>query len=246
VPLFLFAIPGALAYALLPNLANGDQVFPTLIVKFLPAGLTGLVIAGIIAAIMSTIDSTLNAASTLVMYDFVRADQRGWSPHHILWLGRLTTLVFIIVAALWPLVIRDFPGLFSYIQQVFSYAVPPVAAVFLLALFWPRMTGAAAIATLVLGHVLGATLLAWKIWTQANAIPDRLPHFTIVAGLTTLFCLAVGTVASWLTPAPSSAHVTGMLWSRGDDAAPPRGLSDFRWQGAAIVVVVGALIWTFR
>ncbi|MFA5900105.1 MAG: sodium/solute symporter [Hyphomicrobium sp.] len=245
LPLFLFAIPGALAFSLLPDLKNGDQVFPALVVNFLPAGLAGLVVAGLIAAIMSTIDSTLNAASTLVMYDFVKVDQRGWSHARVVLLGRLTTFVFIVIAALWPLVIRNFPGLFNYIQQVFSYAVPPVAAVFILALFWPRMTGVAAIATLIIGHVAGASILSWKIWSQAHAIPDGLPHFTIVAGLTTIFCFAIGIVTSWLTPALSSDRVAGLLWSR-REAAPSRGLSDFRWQAVVIVAAVFALMWIFR
>lgn len=247
LPLFLMAIPGALAFALLPHLDNADQVFPSMIVAFLPAGLVGLVIAGLVAAIMSTIDSTLNAASTLVMYDFVRADQRGWTPTRILWLGRLTTVAFIVVAAFWPLVIRDFPGLFNYIQQVFSYAVPPVAAVFLLGLFWARMTATAAVASLLIGHAAGAAILGWKIWSQAHGIDDGLPHFTIVAGLTTLFCLAVGVAVSLVTAAPSATHVTGLLWSRaGDGAMPARGLSDYRWQAAAVAAVVGALVWAFR
>lgn len=245
LPLFLMAIPGALAFSLLPDLKNGDQVFPAMIVNFLPAGLTGLVVAGLVAAIMSTIDSTLNAASTLVMYDFVKADERGWSPGRVLMLGRITTLLFIVVAALWPLVIRDFPGLFNYIQQVFSYAVPPMAAVFLLGLFWKRMTSTAAITTLVVGHAAGASLLGWKIWTQSNAIPDGLPHFTIVAGITTLFCVLIGLVVSWLTPVPAATHVEGRLWTRGDLAART-GLADYRWQAATIVCVIAVIIWVFR
>lgn len=245
LPLFLMAIPGALAFALLPNLENGDQVFPAMIVNFLPIGLTGLVIAGLVAAIMSTIDSTLNAASTLVMYDFVKADERGWSPQRIVLFGRLTTVAFIVVAAFWPLVIRDFPGLFNYIQQVFSYAVPPIAAVFLLGLFWPRMTGPAAIATLVLGHAVGASVLAWKIWTQGQGVPDGMPHFTIVAGLTTLFCLIVGVVGSLLTPRPGAEHVEGILW-KGNDAVSKTGWLDYRWQAAALVVLVAVIIWIFR
>lgn len=245
VPLFLFAIPGALAFAILPPLDNGDQVFPTLIVELLPVGLTGLVIAGLIAAIMSTIDSTLNAASTLVMYDFVRADQRGWSPTRIVWIGRLTTVAFVVVAAFWPLVIRNFPGLFAYIQQVFSYAVPPVAAVFLMALFWRRMTGAAAIATLVIGHAIGASILGWKIYAQGAGIADGVPHFTIVAGLTTLACVVVGVVASLLTSAPASGHVQGLMWVQGD-AATARGLKDYRWHAGIIVSIVAVLIWVFR
>lgn len=245
VPLFLFAIPGALAFAFLPHLDNADQVFPTLIVQLLPVGLTGLVIAGLIAAIMSTIDSTLNAASTLVMYDFVRADQRGWSPARIVWIGRLTTVVFVVVAAFWPLVIRDFPGLFTYIQQVFSYAVPPMAAVFLMALFWPRMTTPAALATLIVGHTVGAAILGWKIYAQGAGIDDGLPHFTIVAGMTTLLCVVIALVVSWMTPAPQQSHVQGLMWES-RDGATTSGFRDYRLQAAAIVLVVAALIWIFR
>lgn len=244
LPLFLMAIPGALAFALLPNLDNADQVFPAMLVTFLPVGLTGLVLAGLIAAIMSTIDSTLNAASTLVMYDFVKPDERGWSAERVVWVGRVATAVFIVVAALWPLVIREFPGLFNYIQQVFSYAVPPVAAVFLLGMFCPRMTNAGAIATLVLGHMLGAALLCWKIWSQSAGVADGLPHFTIVAGLTTLFCLCVGVAVSLMTAQPAPARVAGLLWSR--EGAPWRGGADYRWQATMIVATVGVLIWAFR
>jgi SSS family solute:Na+ symporter len=204
-----------------------------------------LVIAGLIAAIMSTIDSTLNAASTLVMYDFVKADERGWSPRRIVLFGRLTTVVFIVVAALWPLVIRDFPGLFNYIQQVFSYAVPPIAAVFLLGIFWKRMTGAGAITTLVFGHGLGAGILAWKIWTQGQDVADGLPHFTIVAGITTGLCLLIGILASLVTARPAAELVAGMLWS-GADGAARRGLADYRAQAFVLVLIVAAIIWIFR
>lgn len=245
LPLFLMAIPGALALTLLPNLENGDQVFPAMIVNFLPIGLTGLVIAGLIAAIMSTIDSTLNAASTLVMYDFIKAEERGWSPRRIVLVGRLTTVVFIVIAALWPLVIRDFPGLFNYIQQVFSYAVPPIAAVFLLGVFWKRMTGAAAITTLVLGHAAGAAVLAWKIWTQGQDIADGLPHFTIVAGLTTAFCLLVGVLVSFVTARPAAVLVDGAVW-RGEDAASRPGWLDYRWQAGLITLLVAIIVWLFR
>src|SRR5690606_25865308 len=223
---------------------NGDQVFPALIVNFLPVGLVGLVIAGLIAAIMSTIDSTLNSASTLVMYDFVGEDKRGWSPKRIGFVGRVVTALFIVVAALWPLVIRDFPGLFNYIQQVFSYAVPPIAAVFLLGVFWTRMTGPAALATLLVGHGIGAGVLGWKIWIQAQGLADTLPHFTIVAGLTTGLCLVVGVLASWITAPPDEAR--RIVWNRGDLPAAAKGLLDYRWQAAAIVVVVAAIVWIWR
>lgn len=244
-PLFLMAIPGALAFALLPSLESGDQVFPAMIANFLPVGLAGLVIAGLVAAIMSTIDSTLNAASTLVMYDFVKADERGWSPQRIVATGRLVTVLFIVVAALWPLVIRDFPGLFNYIQQVFSYAVPPIAAVLLLGVFWKRMTGKAAIATLVAGHGVGVAVLGWKIWTQAQGVEDGLPHFTIVAGLTTVFCLLLGAVAAVITAPPARERTENLIYA-GAVGVARRGLADYRLQALVIAALVFAIIWVFR
>ncbi len=245
LPLFLMAIPGALAFALLPNLENGDQVFPAMIVNFLPAGLIGLVVAGLIAAIMSTIDSTLNAASALVMYDFIKVEKRGWSPQRVVWAGRLATFVFIVIAALWPLVIKDFPGLFNYIQQVFSYAVPPIAAVFLLALFWKRMTGAAALWTLGLGHALGAGVLAWRLTAQSTGVDDALPHFTIVAGVTTLICLGVGVVAALITQAPAPVRFENVVWRSGD-ARAGGGWADYRWQAVVLTAAVAAIVWLFR
>jgi SSS family solute:Na+ symporter len=149
----------------------------------------------------------------------------------------------MLIAALWPLVIRDFPGLFSYIQQVFSYAVPPVAAIFLLGLFWRRMSGRAALWTLAFGHTLGAALLVWRLWAQQTGVDDGLPHFTIVAGLTTLACVLVATLVSLAQP--GSAH-DDMLWRRADGATQARGLADYRWQAAALVLCVAALIWVFR
>ncbi|EYC52478.1 Na+/glucose cotransporter [Hylemonella gracilis str. Niagara R] len=250
LPLFLMAIPAAFAFALLPDLSSGDQVFPTMIVKFLPAGLTGLVVAGLIAAIMSTIDSTLNASSTLVMVDFVRAEERGWSQRRIVAVGRLTTAAFVTVAALWPLVIRDFPGLFNYIQQVFSYAVPPLAVVLLMGMCWQRMSGRAALLTLVAGHVLGALILVWRMGAQARGLDDGLPHFTVVAGLTTLFCV----VLAWAwsrTAEPQSANAAqaqsdpGLLWRPVDAATQERGWRDYRWQSLVLVLAVVLVIGVF-
>ena len=246
LPLFLMAIPGAMAFSLLPGLQNGDQVFPAMIVEFLPAGLTGLVIAGLIAAIMSTVDSTLNAASTLVMYDFVKADERGWSEKRQVFIGRMVTLLFIVIAAFWPLAIREFPGLFNYIQQVFSYAVPPIAAVFLLALFWPRITGHGAIASLVVGHGLGLCILSYRIWAQSTGAEDVLPHFTIVAGITTVISALVAVGVSLIGAAPSLERVRPLLWIQADRVTSKKGLYDYRLQAFVIVLVIAALIYAFR
>lgn len=253
LPLILMAIPAAFAFSLLPDLPQGDQVFPALIARFLPVGLAGLVVAGLIAAIMSTIDSTLNASSTLVMVDFVRAEERGWSPRRIVRAGRLATAAFVVIAALWPLVIRDFPGLFNYIQQVFSYAVPPVVAVLLLGMLWQRMDGRAALVALLVGHAGGALILVWRVVALRQGMDDGLPHFTIVAGLTAMLCAAVAWATTMASgPRDSEADRSaraldaGLLWHRADAATPSRGWRDYRWQSLGLVLAVAVTVWVFR
>ena len=248
LPLFIMALPGAIAFSLLPGLQNGDQVFPELVRHFLPVGITGLVLSGLLAAIMSTIDSTLNSAATLVMYDFAGADSQDWSPQKTVRLGRIVTGIFILIAAFWPLVIRDFPGLFNYIQQVFSYAVPPMVAIFLLGIFWRRMNGAGALVTMVFGHGLGAGLLAVRSWMAATGMRDPLPHFTIVAGLTTLLCMLVGAGVSLATAPPPAERLGATLWQRSDTtvtAGTPL-LLDYRVIGGLIALATGVIVWVFR
>ncbi|WP_341702542.1 sodium:solute symporter [Ferrovibrio sp.] len=248
LPLFIMAIPGAIAISLLPGLENGDQVFPELVRRFLPVGLTGLVLCGLLAAIMSTIDSTLNSAATLVMYDFAGADRQGWSAQKTVRIGRTVTGGFIVIAAFWPLVIRDFPGLFNYIQQVFSYAVPPMVAVFLLGIFWRRMNAAGALATMVFGHALGLGLLVARSGMAAAGIADPLPHFSVVAGLTTLACAMVGIAVSLATAPPPADRLATTLWQRGDTAvaAGTPWLLNYRVIGGAIVVATAIIVWVFR
>lgn len=246
LPLFLLALPGALAFSLLPPLENSDRVFAAMIREFVPVGLTGLVLAAFVAAIMSTIDSTLNAASSLVVHDFAGARKGDWDRKKTLWYGRVVMAVFVVIAAFWPLVIREFPGLFNYIQQVFSYAVPPVVAVFLLGIFWRGMSEIAALATLVFGHATGAALMAWRAYCAAADVPDGLPHFTIVAGVTAVACAAVGVLVSVIATRPGVEPGSATLWLRGDSATSRTGLLDYRVQGAVVLVAVALCIYLLR
>lgn len=179
LPLFIMVIPGALAVRTFPNLENPDQVYPMMIGELLPPGLTGLVLAGLLAAIMSSVDSTLNSASTLVVKDFgvgaSRAEERGG----MLRVGRVTTLVFMVLAAVWAPMIARFGGLFDYLQQAFAILVPPVVAVFVGGLFTRRGDGRSAMTTLVVGHLMG---VGFFVASQLDAWPL---HFTITAGIVT-------------------------------------------------------------
>ncbi|WP_233347298.1 sodium:solute symporter family transporter [Ponticaulis koreensis] len=247
LPLLLLAIPGALAVPLLEPLDNSDLVFPTLISEYLPAGLTGLVLAGLIAAIMSTIDSTLNSASTLVLYDFVNVKERGWSDKTILRIGRFTTCGLIVIAAFWPLVIREFPGVFNYIQQVFGYAVPPVVAVFLVALFWKGTTRSGVLITLLTGHIAGGGIFVWRAAHSTADASDGLPHFTIVAGLTMIaslfLCIAISALdKNKPVNADSVWHPTNMA----PETKVTSIFADYRYQAVGVLILTLLVIWLFR
>ena len=199
--LYVMVLPGVMAGIFLPGLENGDAVFPTLVTTLLPAGLVGLVLAGLLAAIMSSIDSTLNSASTLLTMDFVRPEQRGWSARRVVWTGRGFIVLFMFLSAAVTPLIADFPGLFHYLQSALAYLVPPVAAVFIIGLFWRRASATGAFATLVLGHIVSALLF---VLASADLLSL---HFTVVAGLLTLVSAVIFVVASLSSAPPAVEQV---------------------------------------
>lgn len=186
LPLFIMALPGAMAVALFTDLERADTVFPMLIAEYAPVGLAGLMLAGLMAAIMSSVDSTLNSASTLLMVDFVRPKRPDVTTQQLARWGRYTTLGLMVLAALWAPAIDRFPGLFAYLQQTFAYVTPPLVAVFAVG-FLSRTVGARVVfRALVAGHVLSAVMFLGA-QTGFNDI-----HFSIVAGI--LFVATIGFV----------------------------------------------------
>ena len=203
LPLFLMVLPGALAATLFSDLERADTVFPRLIAEYAPVGLSGLILAGLMAAIMSSVDSALNSASTLISVDFVRARRPTISPVALARVGRITTLTLMALAAIWAPMIDRFPGLFDYLQQGFAYVTPPLVAVFLLGRFWPGLTASAALRAVISGHGVSAV---WFVATQLGWLEV---HFTIVAGLLTgVSALAAVVWQALLPPAVARAAVS--------------------------------------
>lgn len=205
LPLFLMVLPGAMAIVLLPDLERADTVFPRLIMEYAPAGLAGLMLAGLMAAIMSSVDSALNSASTLLMVDFVQPRRPDLPTRQVARWGRVTTLTLMLLAALWAPAIDRFPGLFAYLQQTFAYVTPPLVAAFTVA-FCSRQVGAsAALWGVAGGHMVS---LACFIAAQVGWITV---HFTIVAGLlyalTTALILGLQLAGPW----PAASPVQGMF-----------------------------------
>jgi len=207
--LFIMVFPGVMARYIFPDLENPDLVFPTLIYELLPVGVLGLVLAGLLAALMSSIDSTLNSASTLVTMDFINKLKPGMSSERLMWIGRGVTLMFMLLAVLWAPQIDRFPSLFNYLQQVLSYAVAPVVGILMLGIFWKRMTGTAAFYSLLASYVLGVILFVLNVVLGTLAI-----HFLYIAPILFGFALCTSMVITLLGSEVVPADKQALHWSR--------------------------------
>ena len=240
--LFVMVMPGLMARVLYPDLPNQDLVFPVLMFDLLPAGLLGLVLAGLLAALMSSIDSTLNSASTLVTMDFVYTRSPELSQESLMWIGRLVTLVFMLLAMLWAPQIAHFSSLFNYLQQVLAYAVGPVVAVLVVGMFWRGATADAAFAALLAGLAGGAALFVSNVVLALTSI-----HFLYITPILFLLSLAVMLAVS-LRGAPPEG-VDALMWSATESAAggetQTRWYGDFRFLSMALLALTALVVGAF-
>jgi len=167
IPLFIMVIPGAIALTLYPDIVESDTVFPFLVTEVLPVGLIGLVLAGLISAILSSVDSALNSSSTLVVIDFIKPNRPNLTQSDIVKYGRITTIILMLIAAAWSPIIAEFSGLWDYLQSMFAIAVPPIAIIFLVGVFYKRGNGDGAFWTLILGTLAGVIMFCmnqFELW----------------------------------------------------------------------------------
>ena len=237
--LFIMVIPGVVATLILPPLDNGDQVFPALIRELLPVGLRGLVLAALVAALMSSIDSTLNSASALLTLDFIKPLRPELSRRQLAWIGRGSILLFMLISAAVAPLIGSFEGLFHYLQTALAYLVPPVAALFILGAIWHRPGPAAALMTLIGGHSLSILLFAL---TQLGILDL---HFTLVAGLSFAVSLLILLIAGLARPpfAPAPDSVWTLAMARPEFPGP--WWDDYRIQGLILLLLTAALVFAF-
>ena len=178
LPVFIFIIPGLICFALassgrVPEIqqvlldANGETIrdeaqkaFPLLVATVLPAGVRGLVVAGLLAALMSSLAGVFNASATLFTMDFYSKLHPDVSQHRLVWIGRVATSVMVLIGLAWIPVIQGGRGLYDYLQGVQAYLGAPIAVVFFLGVFFKRLNAQGALATLITGFLLGIFRLA--------------------------------------------------------------------------------------
>jgi SSS family solute:Na+ symporter len=193
----------------------------------LPVGLRGIVVAGLLAALMSSLSSVFNSCSTLVTWDVYREINPDASEQQLVWVGRISTVLLTVLGLAWiPFMDNVSDQLYTYLQSVQGYISPPIAAVFLLGVFSTRVNARGAIASLGTGFVLGALRLGLELANgpQKTGLPDASVWATVAeinflhfAFFLFLICLAVLVGVSLMTAAPPKAKVAGLTYATADE-----------------------------
>lgn len=238
LPVFLFLIPGMIAFALhqkslaaggegfLPILASGmhnaDAAFPSLVSKLLPAGVKGIVVCGILAALMSSLASLFNSSAMLFTIDFYKRFRPNTPEKKLVVIGQVATVVIVLLGILWIPIMRSVGDvLYAYLQDVQSVLAPGIAAAFLLGICWKRASAKGGMWGLLAGMIIGLTRLGAKIYysTAGAAAGDSLfkylfydLNWLFFCGWMFLFCLLVVIVVSYCTEAPSQEKIKGLVF----------------------------------
>ena len=240
LPVFIFIIPGMICFALAKSGASeslqrimidadgkiirdeAQRAFPLLVTTVLPAGVRGMVVAGLLAALMSSLAGVFNASATLFTMDFYSRLNPGVSQHRLVWIGRIATTVMVLIGLAWIPVIEGGRGLYDYLQGVQSYLAPPIFVVFFLGIFWKRLNGAGCLAALIVGFIMGLARLA--IDTPVKLIDDfayaegsflwivNNIFFQYYSMLILAVCMVVMVAVSYATREPDYDKIGGLTY----------------------------------
>jgi len=254
LPVFILVFPGVIGYILFKDIigTNSNQTLPVLINELIPTGMKGLIAAGLLAALMSTIAAALNSSATLVAVDIVKRLNPRVSDRKQVQIGRVSAVVVMLLAMLWSTQGGKYSSIFEAINAIASDLAPPITAVFLWGVFYKRGTKQAALATLIIGFLLGAVAFfldlpvigTEKIITHVWGIPFMMQAWW-------LFCISsvIFFVVSWLTPKPDPKQIEALTWDN-PLAVIKRGkitgLSDPRIVAGILFVTVCVLYYIFR
>ncbi len=258
LPVFLFLVPGMVAFALskqgVLQYESPNEVLPVMVRTLLPDGFRGLVAAGLLAALMSSLASVFNSCSTLFTIDIYKKLRPASSEKKLVSTGRIATAFIVLLGFAWIPVMRNAPGtLYDYLQSVQSYIAPPITVIFLLGIFYKRMNAKGAMATLYVGLAIGMFRLVLDTITtfQGTAFTGFLgsiaaipfSHFAIVIFL---ICVVIMVSVSLLTERPSEARLAGLTFGTLSEEDKADNKASYNWVDITgsifiIIVIIGIL-----
>lgn len=268
LPVFLFLIPGMIAFALhqkgivingeVFRLSTPDAAFPTLVAKLLPAGVKGLVVCGILAALMSSLASLFNSSSMLFTIDFYKRFKPETPEKKLVTIGQIATVVIVVLGILWIPIMRSVGDvLYNYLQDVQSVLAPGIAAAFLLGICWKRTSAKGGMWGLISGLVIGLTRLGAKIYyTNAPEAADNLfkylfydVNWLFFCGWMFLFCIIVIIVVSLCTKAPAPEQIKGLVFGTATEEQKAETRASWgKWDvihTIIILAITAAFYWYF-
>jgi solute:Na+ symporter, SSS family len=271
-PVFIFIVPGMIALALartgnVPALRSlvdekgapialaAQSSFPLMLQAVMPPGLRGLVVAGLLAALMSSLAGVFNASSTLFTIDFYRRLHRTASERQTVWVGRVATAAMVLIGLLWIPVIQGARGLYEYLQGVQGYLAPPIVAVFFLGIFTRRANAPGCLAALIVGFGLGLFRLAVDtpvtlglfglehgyeegsfLWIVNNVFFQYYSIFILAASAATMV------LVSYVGVPPSSSQVAGLtVTTLSDEQRLESRESWSRWDVMSSLIVLALI-----
>jgi SSS family solute:Na+ symporter len=249
-PFFIFILPGVMAFALAKSgqlsLDRADMAFPVMVKALLPIGLRGLVVGGLLAALMSSLAAVFNSCSTLFTMDIYKKIRPGSSEKQLVRVGRIATGVVVLTGVLWiPFMKNISSELYHYLQSVQSYLGPPIAAVFLLGVFWRRINSRGAVSALVGGFVLGMLRLVAEL--NKDSLSGWLYQFANVSFL--YFCvalflvsIAVMVIVSLLAPAPTFESIQGLTYATTVAADREKSRASWNYRDVILSLIVVVII----
>jgi len=254
LPVFIMVFPGVLAYAMFKDQIGEDHnaTLMVLMKNLLPVGLRGLFAAGLLAALMSTIEAALNSTATLTARDIVKHMRPETKDRTLVWIGRVTAGVVILVAMAWSTQGGRFESIFVAINKVPMMFAPAITCIFVLGVLWRRGTSQAAVTALIFNLVVGVIYLlvdipligSEQLVTKGLGIP-----FMLVGGIFCASCIVIYVVVSLLTPPPSPEQLDNLSWKHPAEivlSGKLRGITDPRIMSAILFGLMIVLYYVLR
>ncbi len=252
LPVFIFLIPGVIALALKQkgqlDWDTPDQAFPALLSSLLPAGLRGLVAAGLLAALMSSLASVFNSCSTLFTIDIYKKLYPDTPERRLVNVGRVATFVVVVLGIAWIPIMQRISGvLYEYLQSVQAYIAPPITAIFLLGIFSKRINAQGAMAALVSGLIIATVRIVLELnknQFEEGSVLHTIGNmnFLTFAAWFFVFAVILTVGVSLLTAAPVKEKLIGLTFPTLTEEQRASNRASYNIWDIVVSILVAAIV----